>query len=286
MTWVVGAGTVDFGVLAGDIRLSYDNGERSWEELRFGIRKIHEVTPSVWVEFAGSVELGFRMVRRFQSLSRTEYQRTGTPPEPDGLIEQFVTREEARFPGLPERLRQNGYELLVVGVRQQSTELNGRPIFRVAMGATVRFPRPAESGVNVALLDFNNFGSIGSGADVIEFRRHLDDAISDGKQGLLGFSPATNPSFRNALPLDGYLTALGLGTVTECNPVLGISSQMFVAIVTPAGTFLGSNEGAELAIESGTRTAVPPLPAIADSLEGWRRLSERFPPAAPSVAVC
>jgi hypothetical protein len=226
------------------------------------------------------------MVRRFQSFGRAEYERTGTPPEPDVLIQQFVTREEARFPSFAESLRQSGCELLVVGVRQQWTELNGRPIFRIAMGVTVCFPRPAESGVDVSQVDFNHFGSIGSGSNVIEFRRHLDDSLSEGKQGLLTFSPTANPSFENALPLAGYLTALGLGTVIESNPVPGVSSQMFVAIVTPAGTFLGSNEGAELPLEGGTRTAVPPLPPIADSLEGWRRLSERFPPGAPSVAVC
>lgn len=251
MTWIVGVGTADFGVLAGDIRLSYDNGERSWEELRFGIRKIHEVTPSIWVGFAGSVELGFRMVRRFQSFARSEYERTGTPPEPDALIERFVTREEARFPEFAESLRQSGCELLVVGVHQHWTELNSRPLSRGAVGATVHFPRPAESRVEISQLDFNHFGSIGSGADVIEFRGHLDDAISDGKQGLLGFSPAMNPSFKNALPLAGYLTGLGLGTVIESNPVPGISSQMFVAIVTSAGTFLGSNEGADLALDGG-----------------------------------
>lgn len=286
MTWVVGAGTVDFGVLVGDIRVSYDDGDRGYEELRFGVRKIHQVTPSIWAGFAGSVELGFRMVRRLRAFARAEYERTRTPPEPDVLINDFAAREESRYPKFAEDLRWGGCELLVVGARQRWVELNGKQVFRMALGTIVRFPLPGEIGVEASPIDFNHFGSIGSGSGIEEFRLHLEESVSDGRQGLLACSPTAHAVFSDVLPLAGYITSLGLGSVVEQTPVLGISSQMYVAVVTPTGTFLGSNGGAELRLGDGAKRAVPPFPPIAESLEELQRLFKRFASEPSGVAIC
>ena len=286
MTWVVGCGTADFGVLIGDIRVSFSDCENGFEERRLGVRKIHQVNPSIWVGFAGSIDLGFRMVRRLQSFARARYEETGTPPEPDMLVDAFVHREAARYAKFPSELRGGGCHLLVVGSRQQWVEHDSKRLFRAALCITVRFPFPGQKDVEMSPVPFNHFGSIGSGSGVRKYQQHLDDEVSDGKQGLFAFSPTTHPSFAGALPLIGHLTSLGLGSVIEAAPTLGISSQMHVAVVTPDGSYFGTNEGAELTQEDGVKRFVPPFPPIAESLEGFQLLLMRLTPEQHGIAIC
>lgn len=282
MTWVVGSGTLDFGILVADIRISYADDS---EEMNFGVRKIHQINPSTWAGFAGSISLGFRMINWLQAFVWGDFQRVRMPPNPRSLVQAFVDTAAAQYRQLPESLRAYGCHLLIVGASHDWAELGGRPVFRVAHGFVVKFPLPGETDIDLSETGFNRFAAIGSGAAVHEYRRHLDESVEAGKQGLLAFSPSADQGFANALPMVGYLTSLGLGSVVEVAPQLGISSQMHAVVVTPEGSLLGDNAGADLMLQDGTTRRVPPFPPIANSESDLDRLNRQYSSGHHGVAV-
>ncbi len=71
------------------------------EEFRFGVQKLHEVVPSVWVGFAGSIAIGFAMVDALRGVGRSMV-RAGGRPEPGEVVDRWRAEVETgyddRFP--------------------------------------------------------------------------------------------------------------------------------------------------------------------------------------------
>jgi hypothetical protein len=285
VTWVVGAGTVDFGVLVGDIRVSYDTDNGLQEEEHFGVRKLHQVNPSTWMGFAGSILVGFEMAERLRLLALRLYQDVGGPPDAEEIVNHFVTEIGPAYQSFDQRTREAGCHLLIVGASAEPVEFGGRPLFHVARSFIVRFPRPGHSEIAVEQALLNHFATIGSGSQVEEYRQHLDDSLANGKQGLLNFAPSSNPSSMTILPMVAYLTSLGLGSVVQQSRRLGISSQMHAALITPGGTLLGDNAGAELSFDGGRKGHVPPFPPIAESWAELLKLCQQFGTGGLGIAV-
>lgn len=285
MTWVVGAATLDIGVLVGDIRISYVQNGRPREEARYGVQKLHQIVPSIWVGFAGSIAIGFAMVDQLREDARA-VSTDAVLPEPVDLVSRWRAAAERSYEGaFPEQLRDAGCHMLVVGVSQEWTEDQGRPLWRLAHALRIELPWPGERNIRITKVAFNQFDSIGSGEGVEEYRDLLTESTAGGRHGLLAFSPTVGQGFGDAWHLAGFVTSLGMGTVIDRRPELGISAHLLSAVVTAEGTMFSNNADAELFAEDGYRCRVPPLPRLARSWAELQRFERRLarPPGAVAV---
>lgn len=285
VTWVVGAATLDIGVLIGDIRISYSDNGRLREEERYGVQKLHQILPSIWVGFAGSIAIGFAVVEQLRDAARA-VSPGGVRPEPGDVVGQWHAIAERNYEqAFAEQLRHAGCHLLVVGVSQKWTEDRGRRLWRVAHAYRIELPWPGERNIRLTDVAFNQFDSIGSGAGVEDYRDLLTGSTANGGQGLLTFSPTAGQGFGDAWHLAGFITSLGIGTVIDRRPEPGISTHLLSAVVTAEGTMFSTNAGAELFVENGRVRRVPPLPRLARSWAELQRFERRLARSPGSVAV-
>jgi Proteasome subunit len=105
----------------GDVRVTYSSDAGDREEMLFGVRKIHPVTPSIAVGFAGSIDVGFRLVEDLQRTARAG--KYGRLPEPSDLVSGWVDELHTRYDTVapPSAAREYGCELLVLGVSQHTS---------------------------------------------------------------------------------------------------------------------------------------------------------------------
>lgn len=286
VTWVVGAATVDIGVLIGDIRISYADGSRLREETRYGVQKLHQVVPSIWMGYAGSIAIGFAMVEQFREAARA-VAGSSRRPEPADVVSRWAETSAREYEAtFDESWRTAGCHMLVVGASQKWVESNdGRPLFRVARGYRIEMPWPGDADSTITELPFNQFDSIGSGEGVEEYRSLLSEATADGRQGPAIFSPSAGQGFGDAWSHAGFITSLALGSVIERRPELGISTHLFSAVVTAEGTMFSHNADADVFVENGRTRRVPPLPRIARSFAELQRFERRLSRPPGSIAV-
>ena len=285
MTWVVGGATLDIGVLVGDIRISYSDNGRLREEARYGVQKLHQIVPSIWVGFAGSIEIGFAIVDQLREAARA-VSPGGVRPEPGDVVGTWRAIAERNYTQrFAEQLRDAGCHLLVVGASQRWTEHRGQRLWRVARAYRIELPRPGERNIRLTDVAFNQFDSIGSGKSVEEYRDLLIGSTANGGQGLLAFSPTAGQGFGNSWHLAGFITSLAIGTVIDRRPEPGISTHLQSAVVTAEGTMFSNNAGADLFVDNGRVRRVPPLPRLAQSWAELQWFERRLARSPGSVAV-
>lgn len=273
---MVGAATLDIGVLIGDVRISYSNNGRLREEARYGVQKLHQIAPSIWIGFAGSIAVGFAMVEQLREAARAVSTR-GVRPEPGDVVRRWRSAAERNYEqAFAERLRDAGCHLLVVGVSQKWAEDRGRRLWRVAHAYRIELPWPGERKIRLTEVAFNQFESIGSGHGVEAYRDLLTESTASGGQGLLAFSPTAGQGFGDAWHLAGFITSLGMGTVIDRRPEPGISTHLLSAVVSAEGTMFSNNAGADLFGENGRVRRVPPLPRLARSWAELQRFERRL----------
>ncbi len=262
VTWVVGCRSLELAAMFGDVCVTYASAEGDREETLFGVQKIHPVTPSIAVGFAGSIDVGFRLV---EDLQRTAWLgKYGRLPEVPDLVygwadELRAGRYEEAVP--PSPARNYGCKLLVLGVSQHASigNLHDTFGFKLTFRDNVAVPTPIQWS-----------GAIGSGGDVPRYVEALEQ---------YGFKTVTEAV--NAGPDRTVFASLMLSLIfthaLQERPSAGVSVQMLGAIITSEGILFGDNSILNDAVPSGSQmTDVPAMPPLARTRQELNALEARY----------
>jgi len=260
VTWIVGMPT-PFGaaIAVSDVRVTWGDGSST-----DCLRKIHPVHRNMACGFAGSVELGFKLIEDFRkSLSAIP---EGNAPLPAVMTWRWWRRARRIFAEAPESARHLGCSLMILGVSPQP----GVPWPRSYV-ATLRAPefRPEFIG------GIGRCASIGSGDGEAEYRRAIEGQNLILLQGAVGHD-------RPGIGIAQFL-ASRLNLTVRGHPAIGVSEHLQVTGIDLLGTWSGSLRLGEFG-EDGP--VYPVVPTIASTYEEFRAIArQRGSEAEAAIAV-
>ena len=226
MTWVVGASSLfSYGVMISDVRISWANGK----ELDL-LRKAYPVGPYILAGFAGSVNIGLRLIGSMQHfLDRPEVRAEPNAAwQPDWVAENWPSLARKLFAESSVIEQQSGSQIIMVGVSPDQNM--GVPEFpRVYV---VRFNWPeftpvySDKGLSV--------GHIGSGSDVEYFKTAIAEHFQFGASSLQA----------EVGGLHGWSQMLGhsVGGLVSRNPTPGISPHVNIDTCRLGNFYHGNND--------------------------------------------
>jgi hypothetical protein len=250
VTWILGA-AIPFGyaALISDVRVTFPDGSH-----RDILQKVYPVGPMLLAGFAGSVEIGFRLIQDLQ-----HYLHLPNPPGypeqramwyPQQACWQWRRRARRLFSEAPADRRALGAGLIVAAV----TPFRNGPFGLISRCVRMRAPEFLPERIAPV-----SWTSIGSGSQHQDALRFADVTKSDF-MGFWAHGETNNPG--GAAMMVAVSVAIGLMK----DPVVGVSQILQVARVT----------GTEHTIQ-----------ALSGSL-GWRLVDEHPPARSWSdfVAIC
>jgi hypothetical protein len=277
VTWIVGCRSLELAAMFGDVRVTYSSDDGDREETRFGVRKIHPVTPSIAAGFAGSIDIGFRLVEDLHQTARLG--KYGRMPEPADLVNGWADELRAgRYDDVapPSDTREEyGCELLVLGVSQHATfgSLRSTSGFKLTFRDKVSVPEPIGWS-----------GAIGSGSGVPRYVEALEE------YGFKTLTDAVNVTHNRNFNASVMLSLIFTHALQQ-SPSTGVSQQLLGAIITAEGILLGDNSILNGAMPAGgPLTDIPAMPPLARSwtellaLEAMHAPSSNPPGIATSTA--
>jgi hypothetical protein len=210
MTWIVGAAaTTGYAVGVSDVRVSFGNGQ----ELDC-LQKLYPMARFIAAGFAGSVEIGFRM------LDGLAYQLCGAPNDqaflPQEVADCFAPLAKDIFRGAPQLSRDLGSHIILLGAHP--TEDLGIPGWAQCFVHVLKSPDfvPESSSIGEVV-------SIGSGSQIDEYRdalaRFSADPLSLIKMDIAGVGASS------------LILSMVIQKTVERNPARGISRHAHICIV-------------------------------------------------------
>ncbi len=251
MTWVVGFPSV-FGYAVGvsDIRVTWSSTGKESDCLR----KVFPVGPNLAAGFAGSVELGFRMISDMQQAF------SGLPPGnawfPRTAAQQWFRRGRRIFSIAEPHLQALGCEIILLGVSpaENAGDAPWGKTWAVVMRAPEFTPEIAPTSRCV---------SIGSGSQAAPYVEYLEQinaepfSILQSEVGTPGGS--------------GLSLAIGITQVVSAHPRPGISPHFHIVLVGRDGVRIGNNDHSEYP-QSGPPIHVR-MPKVATTWKEFQTLS-------------
>ncbi|WP_035654941.1 hypothetical protein [Bradyrhizobium sp. STM 3809] len=256
MTWVIGASSIfGYGVMLSDVRVTFPDG--STADL---LRKAFPVGPYIAAGFAGSVQIGYRLLsslQQFLFIPPTAPQIEQLAWQPEWVAEHWAPEARKVFASCAVSEQKLGSRLLMVGVSPDQ-DMGAPEIRRVYL---VRFSSPhfvpgfMHKGLNVA--------HIGSGSNVKQYTRAFRQHFRYGASSLRTEIGA----------LSGWAQMLG-GTadrVTGEHPAQGVSPHMHI-IVCRLGDIAEGNNDRRTYMPDGSGPILFEMPKVASSYDEFQRM--------------
>jgi hypothetical protein len=257
MTWIVGlTGLYSGGALAGDVRVTSTAGH-SFD----GVRKVHLVTRSTAVGFAGSVRFGLTAVEdmsRFAAARRVKDFRGG--------IDDWARRCREAWKRDPDETIATDLHLLVVTARpvQSATEIQAA--HGVASGeATAYVMRSPEFAVETVE---RRAVSIGSGRAYARLTEQLD-SIAGEIDGLHRFD--VDPGFVAAGGAAAPLQAVLGEAIRELDP-RDVSDHLHLCLVRPEASEVMTFDKPGATTDAPMRT----MPEVARTVAEWDVIAAQY----------
>ncbi len=156
MTWVAGITSIGYALAFGDVRISKNTGKgRDVPVNGFGVRKLHQIAPTMIAGFSGNIERGFQLIEDMRDFV---HDSQDVLPEPEDALSEWIRS----------RRWAEKTSLIVVGV-SPTRFLEGPPDTGVRWPlAFGRVIRPSVRGLN-GFLNIKRFAvyddaSLGSGS--------------------------------------------------------------------------------------------------------------------------
>jgi hypothetical protein len=258
MTWIVGlTGLFTCGALAGDVRVTTTAGH-SFD----GVQKVHLVTPSAAVGFAGSVRFGLRSVEDMK-----RYAAGRGVNDFRGGIEGWARRVRHAWHRDADVTSNADLHLLVMTARLQPNATEARALLGVTPAATSAYVLRSPDFA-VESIPHGRAVSIGSGRDYARLTDQLA-SIEDELSGLrnfelgAGFAAAGGP----AAPLRVVLAE----AIAEVNPH-DVSEHLHLCLVKPDASTIVTFDTAGLTPGAPSRT----MPDVAATEAEWDRTAARY----------
>lgn len=211
MTWIVGAGVpfLGYAVAISDIRITLGYQERDC------LQKIYQIGQYLAAGFAGSVEIGFEMIRSLQKGLKVEDPALAW--DPTVIAEQWPPTARKIFQKYPTPTQKHGAQLILLGAHP--TEDVGIP--GAGRPYVYSFSWPEFEPVRARPYEVL---SIGSGSAVAPYAKLLERYSNDHKFRSLLMHGESMPG-GTATMLGSYVTS-----VLKRNPAPGISQHLHLCI--------------------------------------------------------
>jgi hypothetical protein len=222
MTWVVGGSSLfGYGVMVSDVRVSWDDGTEA--DL---LRKAYRVGPYLLAGFAGSVNIGFRLISDLQNFLLPP-DNSASAWKPEWVAEHWHLKAARIFAQAPPEEQTVHSQLLIVGV--SPNDHLGAPEFPrvclIKLEAPDFRPTYLPQGLSVC--------HIGSGSDVAIY-----------KETIAEFFQMSSPTLQAATAGPAaWAQMLGnsIGRLVSDNPTDGISSHVHIQVCWLGGFLAGDN---------------------------------------------
>jgi hypothetical protein len=221
MTWIVGAAaSTGYAVGVSDIRVSFGNGQ----ELDC-LQKLYPMARFIAAGFAGSVEIGFRM------LDGLAYQLRDAPNDqaflPQEVVDCFSPLAKDIFKGAPAASRDLGSQLILLGAHP--TEDLGIPGWTRCSVHILKSPDfvPESSSIGQVV-------SIGSGSQIVTYREALASMSADPFSLIKMDTTGVGAS--------SLILSMVIQKTVERNPAKGISCHAHICIVRRGSVNIQPND--------------------------------------------
>lgn len=266
MTWVVGASSVlGYGLLISDVRITFGDGTEA--DL---LRKSYPVAKYMLAGFAGSVEIGLRLVDSLQRLLHRPDIPEDVAWQPEWVADNWSPVAARLFAASPPSEQVSGSQIITVGV--SPSEDMGVPEFKRVFLTKYNWPDftplHMEKGHTVC--------HIGSGAHV-----------EDYEQGVAEFFKLGSLSMMSGLkggPVGwSQMIASSVGRLVSNNPVPGVSPHVFIDTVA-LGAFWSGNNDQNIYPPDGSKIEFR-MPEVATNYAEFVALCRKLGKAAASVVA-
>ena len=229
MTWILGASSIlGHGLMVSDVRISFADGTE--KDL---LRKTYQIGPYLLAGFAGSVNIGMRLIGSLQNMIASAKAPDNTIWRPDFVAENWAPIARQVFNASAIKEREAGSQVLMVGI--SPNEDLGVPEFKRVYVTRFNWPdfipEHLPKGMSVC--------HIGSGADVSHYR-----------EGIEGYCKLGDPNMVKAM-LGGIapwamVVSATMGRLAADHPLPGIGSHVFVDAVAYGEFWAGTNDRTEV----------------------------------------
>ncbi|WP_283744781.1 hypothetical protein [Sideroxydans sp. CL21] len=269
MTWVIGSSFVlgGYGIMVSDIQVTVENR-------RFDIlRKAYPVGPSLVGGFAGSVQIGFALLRSISEFLRLPH---GAPPNsawhPPYVAENWAPIAKSVFESFSPELQEHGSQFIIVGPDPAEDVIPGRAMIYVCKFSWPTFEPQVFRGGNTAV-------SIGSGSMVGTYAEGITHAMGINS-GLMQAEVGNTGGWGSAMNIV-------ISQIIEDHPVEGISSHIHLHRIERDRFWLHNNDRTifprqDFPDEEPTIIRMPP---VAQSLDELSRMLNNLE-ADASKACC
>jgi hypothetical protein len=206
-----------YGVIISDVCVSWTKADGSLYT-KDCLQKIYPVGPSIVAGFAGSIDIGFALLKNLSQFLKLPEDEKDVSWIPEWVAENWKDKAKYVFSTFPLNLRKHGSEILMVGAHPD--EDIGIPgfsrIYIVKMGSPNFAPTIVSSPQSIL--------SIGSGSNIEEYKAAIENINKDGGWPLIKLE-AGNPG--------GWATALSmsLSFILRDHPKAGISDHLHVGLI-------------------------------------------------------
>jgi hypothetical protein len=223
MTWVVGGSSLfGYGVMVSDVRVSWDDGTEA--DL---LRKAYRVGPFLLAGFAGSVNMGFKLIGSLQSFLIPPDTSASSAWKPEWVAEHWHPEAAQIFANSSPEEQAAHSQLLIVGVSPD--EHLGAPefprVYLIKMEAPDYRPMHFPKGMSVC--------HIGSGSDVAAYERAVAEFF-DMRSPTLQAATAGPAAWAQML-------GNSVGRLVHDDPREGISPHVHIQVCSLGGFHAGDN---------------------------------------------
>lgn len=230
------------------------------------LRKLYPIDRNVAIGFAGNVEAGFLAVEWLSSIVKS-HARPGEPVSNlEDAVDEFSALAKNNYSSLGRSTQTGGCALLVGGASLDERQMYGSCPF-VAKLTAPEF--------DIEVIERGEWGSVGSGNGIAEYRAQLESVTGDKADSLL----TMETSFAG-----GYATLMAISVVeaiAEMPRVRGISEHFHTCVLTAHGFRFGDSKRT---IYDGGPPREIALPPVASSWTELQRLLASHTGHAPTVA--
>ncbi|WP_128290817.1 hypothetical protein [Afifella aestuarii] len=257
MTWVIGASSIfGHGLVISDVRVSFSNGTE--QDM---LRKCYQVGPYLLAGFAGSVDIGFRLIECLQHCLLVPDLPEDAVWRPEVVAEEWSPIAAKLFAESDPREQAGGAQILMVGI--SPTEHMGDPKFRRVYVTSFCWPdfTPVHMPKGVSVCH------IGSGADVELYKSRIAGSFEvDSPPSMAGLQAGPG----------AWSTMIGsnIGRIVSDRPVPGISPHVFIDTVALRNFRRNTNDQTRFEPD-GTNTDFL-MPPVASSHAEFKELCRKL----------
>lgn len=212
MTWIIGGSTIfGYGVMLSDIQVTFSNGKTA--DL---VQKAFLISNFLSAGFAGSVKIGFMLLDSLAKLTYMSPEDCQTHAwDPLWIANEWQPLAKKIFDAAPAEERKLGSQFLIVCASPTENASLGSKIYFINLSWPEFKPEIMTDSVKLC--------SIGSGADVVEYKKALQPLL-DFKSGILQAEVGNEGGWAQAF-------AFSVTRLLNDKPINGISKHLNVHII-------------------------------------------------------